>query len=416
MGWLLVEVVPVFTWAQITGALLGESFYLITYLTLLGAEAQTLALLPLVAYGGNACSALLVFRRHARGAGGDAKRRCVIDTGVGRVCWLGTVLWPWAGLHLGWSSATMIGGVLVSIFVAQFCHAAGGAAFSAWTQAVVPRDQRGRFFAWRNIASFTAVALAVLAMGAVLPKGAQATATHLPWLMGSFTLATLACLASTWVLVRAPDMPGHLHEKHHPPLAAAMRGHPGFIRHVVFTACSLSATVATIAYLPTLLHDRGIGTAAYAAAQGTAFVPAMLGGILLAGWGLGRFGGRRLLQVTAGLLLLADSAFLLLPADGMRWLGPCLLLSGLAKGLWSIALLGRSQELAPDGDSRFPALLTGVGAGAAVLTALGLRLAVPHLDGLVADLPWTLVAVAVGFRLVACAVVLHSGRWPWTGR
>ena len=51
MGWLMIEVIPVFMWSQVTGALLGESFYLVTYLTHLGAEPQTLALLPLVAYG-----------------------------------------------------------------------------------------------------------------------------------------------------------------------------------------------------------------------------------------------------------------------------------------------------------------------------------------------------------------------------
>ena len=409
MGWLLTEVIPVFVWAQVTGALLGESFYLVTYLTLLGAEPQTLALLPLVAYGGNACSSLLVFARPSH----DAKRRCTVDTGVGRFFWLGTVLWPLIGLQLGWSSGTLIGGVLASIFLAQLCHAAGGSAFSAWTQAVVPRELRGRFWAWRNIASYLAVALTVLAMGALLPKGAQATREHLPWLMGCFAAVTLVCLASTWMLARSPDVPGHVQEAPRKPIREALRGHPGFPALILFNLLSLAAMASTMAYLPALLHARGIGTAAYAAAQGTAFVPAMLGGILLAGWGLGRLGGHRLLTITAVLLLAADAAYLLLPAEAGAWLVPCLILSGLSKGLWSISLIGRSQELAPNGDSRFPALMTGIGAGCAVLVALALRTAVPWMEAAgVRDLPWVLVAVAAGFRALALLAILLVDRTP----
>jgi hypothetical protein len=334
--------------------------------------------LPLVAYGGNACSSLLVFDRHRRGTPQDAKWRCVVDTGVGRVAWLGTVLWPLLGMWLGWSAAVQIGGVLASIFVAQLCHAAGGSAFSAWTQALVPPAQRGRFWVWRNLASYGSVALVVLAMGAVLPKGAQAGPAHLPWLMGIFTLVTLVCLASTWMLARAPDMPADLHASTKPPFASALRAHPGFRRLLVFNLLSLGAMAIAMPYLPVLLHERGVGSALFAAGQATAFVPAMLGGIFLAGWCLGRIGGQRLLTLTAGLLVVSDVAFLVLGSP--LWLGLCLILSGLAKGMWSIALIGRSQELAPPGDSRFPALLTGVGAGSAVLVALALRQSVPHIE------------------------------------
>ena len=409
MGWLLVEVIPVFVWAQVTGALLGESFYLVTYLTLLGAEPQTLALLPLVAYGGNALSSLLVFGRHRLGHASDPKRRCVVDTTIGRRFWLGTIGWPFLGLQLGWSASTMIAGVLLAIFLAQFSHAAGGSAFSAWTQAVVAREHRGRFLAWRNLASYGAVAATVLVMGLLLPQGAQATAAHLPWLMGVFLAVTVACLASGWILAKAPDVPAHIQAAVRPPLRTALAERTGFWQLVLFNACSLAAMAISMAYLPALLHDRGVGTAAFAALQGSAFVPAMLGGIFLAGWGLGRVGGAPLLQATALALLLAELGFLLL--RDVTWLAPCLLLSGLAKGLWSIALIGRSQELAPDGDSRFPALMTGIGAGAAVLVALGLRTAVPHLTAAgVRDLPWLLLAVAAGFRALAVATVLPIDR------
>ena len=89
------------------------------------------------------------------------------------------------------------------------------------------------------------------------------------------------------------------------------------------------------------------------------------------------------------------------------------MLSGLSKGLWSISLIGRSQELAPNGDSRFPALMTGIGAGSAVLVAIALRTAVPWMETAgVRDLPWVLVAVAVGFRALALLAILLVDRAP----
>lgn len=404
MGWLLTECIPVFMWAQITGALFGESFYLVTYLTLLGATAPTLALLPLVAYAGNAGSSLLVFARHHGDSGRDAKRRCVVDTGLGRLFWLGTVLWPLLGLQLGSSSTMMLSGVFVSIFLAQLCHAAGGASFVVWTQAVVPRTLRGRFYVWRNCASFATTALVVLAMGVVLPKGAQAGQTMLPWLMGIFAAITLLCLASTWMLARCPVVPDHVQEAYRPPMREAFANTPGYKPLLVFNMFTIGATAISMAYLPALLHERGIDTAVFAAAQGSTFFPAMLGGIFLAGWSLGRLGGQRLLMLTATLLLAADIGFLLLP--DATWLAPCLVLSGVAKGLWSISLIGRQQELCPAGDARFPALLVGLAALGAMIVAVGLRLGVPVLETHVTRVAWTLVAGAAGLRCIALLVLL----------
>lgn len=413
MGWLLTECIPVFMWAQVTGALLGESFYLVTYLTLLGATAPTLALLPLVAYAGNAGSSLLVFARHHHGNSSSSRRdaqwRCVVDTGVGRVFWLGTVLWPLLGLHLGWSPTMLLGGVFASIFLAQLCHAAGGASFVVWTQAVVPRELRGRFYVWRNCASFAATALVVLAMGLVLPKGGAAhdtPASLLPWLMGIFMVITLLCLASTWMLTRCPVVPDHVHEAPRPPLREALAQAHGYGPLLLFNVFTVGAMAVSMAYLPALLHARGIGTAVFAAAQGSTFFPAMLGGIFLAGWGLGRLGGRRLLILTASLLLAADGAFLLLP--DVTWLAPCLVLSGVAKGLWGISLIGRQQELCPPGDARFPALMVGLAAVGAMCVAVALRLGVPLLEAHVDHVAWTLVAGAAGLRVIALLVLLLS--------
>ena len=408
LGWLLTECIPVLMWAQVTGALFGESFYLVTYLSLLGASTATLALLPLVAYAGNLGSAVLVFARHHTVAGRDAKRRCVFDTGLGRLFWLGTILWPWAGLTWGWSSPLILSGVFVSIFLAQLTHSAGGSAFVVWTQALVPRELRGRFWMWRNCVSFATTAVVVLLMGVILPKGAQADATHLPWLMGIFAVVTLLCIASTWMLAQCPDMPEHIQEAPHLPLRIAMAHAPGYGSLMGFNVLTVAATAISMAYLPTLLHDRGVGTAAFAAAQGSTFFPAMLGGILLAGWSLTRLGGHRLLVMTATLLLLSDAAFLCLP--DVTWLGPCLALSGVAKGMWGIALIGRQQELCPAGDARFPALLVGCAALGAMLIAGAMRLGVPVLESQVTHIAWTLMAVAAAFRLAAVAVISITGR------
>ncbi len=410
LGWLLTECIPVFMWSQVTGALFGESFYLVTYLTLLGATAATLALLPLVAYAGNFCSALLVLARHRTAAGRDAKRRCVLDTGLGRAFWLGTVLWPWAGLTWGWSPPLILGGVFASIFLAQLSHAAGGAAFVVWTQALVPRPLRAHFWVWRNCVSFGLTAVVVLVMGLILPKGAQAQATHLPWLMAIFAGVTLLCLASTWMLAQCPDMPGHVQEADRPPLRQALAAAPGYGPLLVFNVLTVAAMAISMAYLPTLLHERGVDTAAFAAVQGAAFFPAMLGGIFLAGWSLNRLGGHRLLTLTACLLLTSDTAFLLMPDS--TWLGPCLVISGIAKGLWGIALISRQQELCPAGDARFPALLVGLGALGAMVTAGLMHLGVPLLEGHVTVVAWTLMAIAASLRAGALLVLLIADHHP----
>ncbi len=412
LGWLLTECIPVLMWAQVTGALFGESFYLVTYLTLLGATTPTLALLPLVAYAGNFASALLVFARHRTDAGRDAKRRCVIDTGIGRVFWLGTILWPWLGLHLGWSTPVLLGGVFASIFLTQVAHAAGGSAFVVWTQAIVPRELRGRFWVWRNCVSFATTAVVVLMMGVLLPKGDQPSAlpdnSHLPWLMGIFTVVTVLCIASTWMLANCPDMPEHVQDAHRPPLRVALATTHGYGPLLVFNVLTVAAMAISMAYLPALLHARGVGTAAFAAAQGSTFFPAMLGGILLAGWCLSRLGGHRLLVITAALLLASDGAFLLMP--NASWLAPCLVLSGVAKGLWGIALIGRQQELCPAGDARFPALLVGLGAVGAMATAAVMRVGVPLLEGHVTLIAWSLMAIAAGLRAMALLVLSVAGR------
>jgi hypothetical protein len=404
LGWLLTECIPVFMWAQVTGALFGESFYLVTYLTLLGATTATLALLPLVAYAGNFGAAVLVLARHHTAAGRDAKRRCVFDTGLGRVFWLGTVVWPWAGLTWGWSPTLIISGVLFSIFLAQLAHAAGGAAFVVWTQALVPRPLRPRFWVWRNCVSFAVTAVVVLMMGLLLPKGTAAQATHLPWLMAIFAIVTGLCLASTWMLGQCPDMPEHLQEAPRPPLRQALATTPGYAPLLLFNVLTVAAMAISMAYLPTLLHERGVATATFAATQAWAFFPAMLGGIFLAGWMLHRLGGQRLLTVTAALLLACDGAFLVMP--DAWWLGPCLMLSGIAKGMWGIALVSRQQELCPAGDTRFPALLVGLGALGAMAMAGLMHVGVPLLEGHVTLVAWTLMAIAAGLRVGALMVLL----------
>ena len=55
--------------------------------------------------------------------------------------------------------------------------------------------------------------------------------------------------------------------------------------------------------------------------------------------------------------------------------------------------------------------MTGIGASVAVLIAVGLRTAVPHLTAAgVADLAWWLMAVAAGFRVLACVSLLPVDR------
>jgi hypothetical protein len=416
MGWMTLEIIPAAIWMQITGALSMEVYYLVAFLTLLGAGEAELAWLPMMFFSANVAQAWLVLRRPPR----DPQRTCIIDTLVGRSLWLGTVLWPLLGWWLGWGTGVILAGVFASVFLGQLAHAAGGASFVTWTQAVVPRELRGLFFAWRHISCYLVIAGILWLVGLVFPRSADpATAfsvDQLPWLGALLGGATLVGIAGVYGLVRSPAMPATMQPRAFAPLWPQLRANAPFLRFAGWFLLT-SLGVAASVYQPLIYTQAGIDAGAYARAQALVYYPAMLSGILVAGWALPRIHGRALLLAAHLLLILGEGALLALTQARAPWLLPLVLGTiGVAKGAWSIAWISRLQELIPPGDPRFVGVLTTVGGVVGLIGVVVTMRVMPRLQEAIAADPTlpavavVMVAIGVGFRVLATPLLAWRDR------
>jgi hypothetical protein len=259
MGWLLTEVSPAQIWSSLTGALWLDGYNLVLFLTLLGASVANLAWLPLVNYGGFALSVLLLALRPPRG---DAKSICVFYTFFARTLWLGVVLWPLLAWWLGLGTVAVLAGVFVSIFLTAFFGNVGVAAFMTWTAAVVPREERGRFYMWRNLCAFAVVTLTLHVVAWAWPVSTDPTVVNpaeLPWLMGLIAIATVLVILSTLPLAWSPKMP--VRDASHPPhgpLWQTLSALGGCRRLLLMGALNTAAMACLLPYLPRLLLQLGM--------------------------------------------------------------------------------------------------------------------------------------------------------------
>lgn len=419
MGWLAVEVIPAAIWMQITGALSMDFYYLVAFLVLLGAEPAQLSYLPMMIFAANIAQAWLVLRRPPR----DPRRSCAIDTLIGRTLWLGTVLWPLLGWWLGWGTGTILAGVFASVFLGQLVHIAGAAAFITWTQAVVPRELRGLFFAWRHISSYLVIAVILAGVGMVFPRSADPalafSAAQLPWLGVLMGGATVIGILGVWGLAKAPAMPVAAQPRVFAPLWPQLRGSRTFLRFAAWSLLTSLAVAASTVYQPLIYQAAGVDANTYAHGQATVYYPAMLAAILLAGWALPRIHGGPLLLLAHLLLIVGEAVLMLLTRERAGWLLPVVLgILGAARGLWSIAWISRIQEIIPPGDPRFVGVLITAGGIIGLLGSGAVTLVVPLLESASAADP-TLPAVAVvmvgaglGFRLLATPLLRWRERRP----
>ncbi len=423
MGWLLTEVAPAQLWCALTGALWLDGYNLVLYLTLLGAAVSDLAWLPLVNYAGIALHVLMVAVWPPRG---DAKRTCIIYTFIARGLWLGTLGWPLLAWWLGLGTGAVLAGVFVVIFLTAMVGNVGVAAFMTYTAAVVPHDQRGRFFMWRNLGAFglVTVALHLVAWAwPVAPVGLVggvpvilADPAELPWLMWLMTGATVLVILSTFPLAWSPPMPARAAGAlAHPPLRVALAGRGDFFRLMAMGALNTAAMACVLPFLPRLLQDLGLDGKHYALLQGNVHVPLMLAGVVCAGLALRRLGGTTLMVFTALAGLVGDALMLLLTPANLGWLAAVGIgIAGLGRGLASIGWIGRLQELAPAHDTRFPMLHIAANGVAGMLAGGALMAVVPvlerwHAAGTLAHDPlWWVVAAGVGLRVG----VLVLAVWP----
>lgn len=416
MGWLLTEVAPAQWWSSLTGALWLDGYNLVLYLTLLGASVADLAWLPVVNYAGIALHVLVVALWPIVG---DAKRQCVANTVVARACWLGTVLWPLLAWQLGLGTGAVLGGVFVAIFLTAMIGNVGVAAFMTYTAAVVPREERGRFYLWRNLFAFgtTNLALYLVAKGWPVPHhDGTVNPAELPWLMGLFVIAALVVQLGTLALAYGPSMPPRQDEHlPHPPLRTALAAVPEFPRLVVMGALNTAAFACLLTYVPRLLQHLGMQGKHYALLQGNVQMPLMLLGIIVAGVALRHVGGAVLLRWMLVVSFLGDVVVLLLTPENLSWLVfGYLALMGMGRGLASIAWIGRVQELAPAHDTRFPMLHIAANGAAGVVAGGTLMVVLPWFEARHLADPSTsdpaLIAVYAGVAIRLVSVVLAL--WP----
>lgn len=406
IGWMLVEVIPVLVWTRITGAFnLEGAYYLVAWLLLLGAREQDLAWLPLLFYGGTALHVVLILRRRDRdGRLAEPRRTSIIDSALGRLLWLAAVLWPVAALWLELDRLWVVGGTLGLIFASQCVLLAGASAWATWIRAIVPERRRGPFFAWRNIASFIAAQLTLLALtaSALWPDADASDAVRRDFYTILFAVVTVLALASTLMLARAPRIADEqaLRRRRVLPLRAAIRGRPVLWRFAGWNAANFAANACSLTFLYPLLRQAGVADQQFAVWDAWVRLPSLLLGILAAGALLHRLGGGRLILATNLMLSAALAGLCLVDAAGL-WLVPvALALDGLGRGSLSVSMLGRLHELIPHGDARFPALVQGVGGIGGVLAATAQMSLLPWLETGDAGAAWWMVAAALTLRLL----------------
>lgn len=409
VGWLAVEVIPAFVWTQITGALSMEFFYFVSFLSALGVAKSSMPALTMAMMAAGIGMGLLVLRRPAA----DPRRRCVIDTLLGRCLWLGTILAPLAAWSAGLGTGWILGSALLFVFLGQLVHVAGASSFITWTQALVPAPQRGIFYGWRHISSYLVVAGVLFGVGLLLPRDALHGAGV--WPLAALLLgATVIGILGVWPLAQAPAMPvaDRLHA--YEPLLPQVRQNRPFLRFLAWTLIINMALALSPAMQPDLYHRAGIAEGAMATWQSLVYYPAMLIGIISTGWALPRTGGRIQLLIAHTGMLMGEGALLFLTTERVGWLMPVVLAAiGIARGMWSIAWISRLQEIIPRGDARFAALAMSVGAAIGLIVSTGALLGGPLLERWLADhagwpsLAWTFVAAGVVMRVLATPFLLR---------
>ncbi|MBA3708958.1 MAG: hypothetical protein H0W83_09095 [Planctomycetes bacterium] len=405
IGWLVVEVVPAAIWSSITGAMSMEFYYFVAFLTLLGADNATLAWLPLMVFAGGVFQAALILRRPPR----DARRHSIAHTITARCCWMLTVLWPLAALWLGLASHWIFIGVFAAVFATHLINSAAITTFITWTQAAVPAEHRGTFFAMRNLLSFAAVAMILYTLSWILPKGTSAVdpqqLPRLMWLLGG---ATLVGILGVIPLLRTPALPIASTPISYPPLVPHLRGNGRLVRLIIFMMLVMVAMAASTTYQPKLFIQAGVEPSMMAAWQGKGMYPGMIAGILAAGWCMPRIGGARAVLVAHLLVMGSEAAMLGLAPDRITWMLPMVLtVSGVAKGAWSVAYISCLHEVMPRGDPRFLAVLHAAASFAGMVMALTLSQAVPMIEGWLSahpgapSLAWCMVGLGVAVRMLS---------------
>lgn len=408
VGYLVWELTPATIWTQLTGAVTGEFFYLIAYLQLLGASTASLGYLPMVVCLANVLQLPIVLWQKPA----DPLARLVTMSWWGRSLWLGTIFWPLLGRWLGWGMGPILAGLFACVLITHIACQVSNASFVSWTQQVIPAPLRGLLYGWRSVTSFLVLEVVLAITARCLHPHASST-QQLHELMVVLTGATLISLGGVLLLRRGPPLAHHEQLRVYAPLWPQLRASRALQRLVIWSCIMTAATSLSAVYQSVLFLQAGANASLMTTWQAWVQYPCQLLAMAAAAWLLPRLQSRPPLILSHLLMLAGEGTLLLLTHARLPWLLPLVLAGfGLYKGLWSVAMVARWQELFPMGDPRFYAVLLAVANAVALLVTWRLPALVHLLEQL--HLPtgisaaWVLVAVGVALRLIALPLLL----WP----
>lgn len=269
---------------------------------------------------------------------------------------------------------------LLAIATAYWAAGLGtGPAWNTWVGAIVPHSMRARFFARRSRMAHASVLLGVVAGGVALHES-QARDLVLPAFAGLFLAAGLSRAVSAGFLASQSEPP--LEWEHRRPsmrelLGSGRLGHSGrYLTYLLLVQGSVY--VAAPFFTPFMLGELKFSYASYLTLIATSFVAKMLS-LPALGLVVERVGPQRLLYA-AGLGIVPMSA-LWIVSQSLPYLVAVQVVGGVIWAAWELSTFlllferidarDRTSVLTLFNLANALAIVTGAGAGAAILGWLG---------------------------------------------
>lgn len=404
IGYLLTEVIPVIIWGFFCGAMSYDNYYLIRFLQLLGASDTQIAILPILYF--SAFSLQYIFmHRGSQENSANAKAIAVRTSFIGRSLWLGIPIWAVTCHYCQWSSDVAIYVILGIYFLAHIQLFFSLNYFVTWTQALVQQNDRSAVFAFRYFGMYITLGIIAYVVSSFWPEQDE-TEKQFWYFIGIFGSSTLICLASTWMLAAAPDMPVvHETQRNAPkqPIRSILQERPRLRALICFSACNGAALCCFITWLPNYLSDQGIFEKTVSFWQSCAYFPCVLIGFALSVRLIPLISSIWTLIISLGIWPLSICLFLNINHHNALWLLPlAFALFGLSKALLQIGGFTSLHDLSPQNDVRVPALnFCALGLGglsASIIIIFGKH----HIEQMLTDSTWSFPAL-----MFCCTIVLN---------
>ena len=414
IGYLLTEVIPVIIWGFFCGAMSYDNYYLIRFLQLLGASDTQIAILPILYF--SAFSLQYVFmHRGSQEKSANAKAIAVRTSLLGRALWLLIPLWAIIYHLCQWSGDLAIYVILAIYFIAHIQLFFSLNYFVTWTQSLVQQSDRSAVFAFRYFGMYITLGVTAYLVSSFWPEQGE-TEKQFWYFIGIFGISTVICLASTWMLAAAPDMPAiSAAEKTtaHQPVLSILRQRPRLLALICFSACNGAALCCFITWLPNYLSEHGIFEKTVSFWQSCAYFPCVLLGFAISVRLIATISSVWTLILSLFLWPSAVILFLNINPDNAVWLLPtAFALYGISKALLQIGGFTALHDLSPHNDVRLPALnFCAVGLGG-LSASLIIIFGKSSIENMLIDSSWNFPAVmfccTICLTLLGAALLIRS--------